>query len=72
MILKVMNPRQMNETCAGALNSRNIDNVLALYESDAALKVEGSGKTLTGTDQIAAELGRSCRQDDGCEEQRLR
>jgi ketosteroid isomerase-like protein len=54
--MKVMDPRTMNETFARAFNSRNISNLIALYEPDAMLRVDASDRTLIGTDQIAAEL----------------
>jgi len=55
--MSVTDPRQMNEAFARAFNSRNIENLLALYEPDAVLRVDGSEKDLTGLAAIAAELG---------------
>ncbi|ANW06117.1 hypothetical protein LMTR13_34895 [Bradyrhizobium icense] len=48
----------MNEAFAQAFNSRNIDNLLALYEMDAVLRVDGSERSLIGQDAIAGELRR--------------
>ena len=54
--MTVLEPAQMNETFARAFNSRSIDNLLALYEPDAVLRVDGSERSLTGHVAIAEEL----------------
>ncbi|QCI69376.1 DUF4440 domain-containing protein [Phreatobacter stygius] len=46
----------MNETFVRAFNTRRLDNLLALYEADATLCVDGMSSH-TGTAQIAAVLG---------------
>jgi ketosteroid isomerase-like protein len=46
----------MNETFARAFNSRSIDNLLALYEADAVLRIDGSERSLIGLTAIATEL----------------
>jgi ketosteroid isomerase-like protein len=56
IILTVTDPRQMNEAFARAFNDRNIRRLLAFYEPDAVLRIDGSGKELTGSDAIAGEL----------------
>jgi ketosteroid isomerase-like protein len=54
--MKVTDPRTMNETFARAFNSRNISNLIALYEPGAMLRIDASDRALIGTDQTAAEL----------------
>lgn len=54
--MTVTEPARMNEAFARAFNSRDIGNLLALYEPDAVLRVDGSGKNLTGLAAIAEEL----------------
>jgi ketosteroid isomerase-like protein len=54
--MRVTDPRTMNETFARAFNSREISNLLALYEDSAVLKIDGSGKTLSGKGRISPEL----------------
>ncbi|WP_245319896.1 nuclear transport factor 2 family protein [Bradyrhizobium sp. LMTR 3] len=56
--MTVTEPAQMNGAFAQAFNSRNIDNMLALYEVDAVLRVDGSERSLIGLDAIAGELQR--------------
>ncbi|WP_275187824.1 nuclear transport factor 2 family protein [Bradyrhizobium sp. CSA112] len=56
--MTVTEPAQMNEAFAQAFNSRNIDNLLALYEMDAVLRVDGSERSLIGLDAIAGDLQR--------------
>jgi ketosteroid isomerase-like protein len=46
----------MNAMFARAFNSRNMENLLALYEPDAVLRVDGGQKSLTGIAAIASEL----------------
>ncbi|WP_315836817.1 DUF4440 domain-containing protein [Bradyrhizobium prioriisuperbiae] len=53
--MKVTNPHTMNETFAQAFNSRSLDNVLALYEPGALLRVGPGDRTLTGS-SLANEL----------------
>lgn len=55
-MLKVRTPREMNETFARAFNSGSIDNLLALYEPTAVLRNDGTGKSLTGQNEIATGL----------------
>lgn len=53
---KVLTPADMNPAFAEMFNSRDINNLLSLYEPGAVLKTDGSEKTLTGLREIAAEL----------------
>ena len=55
---KVTTPAAMNEAFARAFNSRHIDNLLSLYEPDAALRTDASTQTFRGKSAIAAELGK--------------
>lgn len=55
-MFKVMKPGEMNETFAAAVNSRNIENLLALYEPGAVLMTDGLDSKCTGKDEIAAAL----------------
>jgi ketosteroid isomerase-like protein len=57
MAITVTEPDRMNEAFARAFNSRNIENLLHLYEPDAVLRTDGSRRTLTGLSAIAEELG---------------
>ncbi|MBN8942312.1 MAG: SgcJ/EcaC family oxidoreductase [Rhizobiales bacterium] len=52
----VASPEQMNETFVRAFNTRDIANLLALYEDDAILCVDGT-RSLKGKADIAAALG---------------
>jgi ketosteroid isomerase-like protein len=54
--MRVTDPRDMNETFARAFNSRSIDELLGLYEPDAALRVDATDKTSSGKEQIATQL----------------
>lgn len=54
--MTVTDPRQMNDAFAQAFNSRNIGRLLAFYEPDAVLRVDGSEKDLVGPEAIAGEL----------------
>lgn len=54
--MTVTEPAQMNEMFARAFNSRNMDKLLALYEPDAVLRVDGSKRSLVGLAAIAGEL----------------
>ncbi|WP_245309227.1 YybH family protein [Bradyrhizobium retamae] len=56
--MTVTEPAQMNEAFAQAFNSRDIDNLLSLYEVDAVLRVDGSERSLIGLDAIASGLQR--------------
>ena len=49
-------PIQMNEAFARAFNSRNIEKLLALYEPDAVLRIDGGEKSFAGITAIATEL----------------
>jgi ketosteroid isomerase-like protein len=55
-VFKATTARAMNETFARAFNSRNLDNLSALYEPGAALRTDGTERTPTGTAEIGAEL----------------
>lgn len=52
----VTEPAAMNETFARAVNSRELANVLALYEKEAVLLVDGSGREARGKADLASEL----------------
>lgn len=54
--MTVADPRRMNQAFASAFNSRSLDRLLALYEPGAVLRVDGSGRDLTGTGEIADAL----------------
>lgn len=54
-MFKVNAPEQMNETFARAFNSRELANLMALYEPDAILRVDAE-RTLHGRAEIAAAL----------------
>ena len=54
--MTVTEPAQMNAAFARAFNSRNIENLLALYEPGAVLRVDGNEKSLTGLAAMAGEL----------------
>jgi ketosteroid isomerase-like protein len=56
-MFKVLEPHLMNETFALAFNSRRIESLLALYEPDATLLVDGPGRAYVGASEIAAALG---------------
>lgn len=53
---RVSTPAGMNETFARAFNSRDVDNLLSLYEPDAALVVDDTGTVLRGTTAITSAL----------------
>lgn len=55
-MFKVSAPHEMNETFARAFNTRNLNNLLDLYEASARLRVDASNRTLTGTAEISSEL----------------
>jgi len=57
-MFKVTTPASMNEAFARAFNSRHIDNLLSLYEPEAALRTDASTQTFRGKSAIAAELGK--------------
>jgi ketosteroid isomerase-like protein len=57
-MFKVTTPKAMNETFARAFNSRRIDNLLSLYEVDAALRTDATTRTSRGRAAIAVELGK--------------
>lgn len=58
---KVSRPADMNEAFARAFNSREIADLLALYEDGAALRVDGSELTRFGKPQIGEELSKLLR-----------
>ncbi|MCT7373790.1 YybH family protein [Chelativorans salis] len=49
-------PEDMNPTFARAFNSRDIENLMALYEQRAQLRADETGRTHTGHAAIRAEL----------------
>ncbi len=53
-MFKVTAPAQMNETFARAVNSRNLQAVLSLFEPDAALRIGDA--TLRGHQAISREF----------------
>ncbi|MDF3838017.1 hypothetical protein P3W85_34555, partial [Cupriavidus basilensis] len=53
---KVMHPKGMNETFARAFNSRDLRNLLCLYEPGAKLCTDGTGTVLGDEARIAAAL----------------
>ncbi len=55
MDYKVFAPQQMNQTFVAAFNSKQVDNLMLLYEPDAVL-VRLDGSLARGTDQIREEL----------------
>lgn len=57
-MMNVVEPRKMNEAFAAAFNSRNIENLLSLYESAGILVPEERGECYEGTDEIAGPLRR--------------
>ncbi len=52
----VTTPSGMNEAFARAFNSRNIDNLTALYEENAVLQTEAGERCLHGLNAIRTEL----------------
>jgi ketosteroid isomerase-like protein len=54
----VTDPAKMSEAFAQALNSRDIDSLLSLYEPDAILRVDASNGDLIGVGAIAKELNK--------------
>lgn len=52
----VQDPSTINAAFAEAFNSRQLSNLLALYEDDAVLRVDGSGESARGKSAIAACL----------------
>mgnify|MGYP003417320565 CR=1 FL=1 len=54
-MFKVNMPHAMNQTFARAFNTRDIDNLMALYEENAVLRIDAE-KTFTGKAVIAIEL----------------
>jgi hypothetical protein len=55
-MFNVSAPHEMNETFARAFNTRNLNNLLDLYEVGAQLRVDESERTLTGAIEIGSEL----------------
>ena len=56
-VFKVSMPHEMNPTFARAFNTRDIDNLMALYAQNAVLRID-SEKTFTGKAAISVELGK--------------
>ena len=54
-MFKVNMPHEMNKTFARAFNTRDINNLMALYEENAVLRIDAE-KTFTGKTVIAIEL----------------
>ena len=55
-MFKVMHPAHMNETFAQAVNARDLDRLLTLYEDDAVLRTDASDTTWRGRAQLAQPL----------------
>jgi hypothetical protein len=55
-MFRVNAPREMNETFARAFNTRDVNNLLDLYEANAQLRVDASETTRIGIADIGAEL----------------
>mgnify|MGYP002626283228 CR=1 FL=1 len=49
-------PSAMNETFARAFNSRDINNLMLLYEDNAVLQTDAGAQRIDGLDAIRAEL----------------
>ena len=56
-MIKVTQPEHMNDTFARVFNTRKLEDLLALYEPEAILRIDAA-QSFTGADQIAAALGR--------------
>lgn len=54
--MTITSPHEINAAFARAFNARSIESLIALYEPDAVLKVDGSDKSLAGQSAIAREL----------------
>ncbi len=54
-MFKVTMPHEMNQIFAHAFNTRDINNLMALYEEDAVLRID-TEKTFTGKAMIEIEL----------------
>lgn len=54
-MFKVNMPHEMNQVFARAFNTHDIDNLMALYEENAVLRID-TEKTFTGRVAIASEL----------------
>ncbi|HKY21785.1 MAG TPA: hypothetical protein VJM31_11275 [Vicinamibacterales bacterium] len=54
-MFKVNMPHEMNQTFAHAFNTRDLNNLMALYEDKAVLRIDAE-KTFTGKAVIAIEL----------------
>jgi len=54
-MFKVNMPHEMNQTFARAFNTRDIDNLMALYEENAVLRID-TEKTFAGKIVIEIEL----------------
>ncbi len=54
-MFKVTEPHEMNDAFVRAFNTRNLDNLLSLYEPSAVVRVDAE-RTFVGTDQIASAL----------------
>lgn len=57
-MFKITSPAAINETFARAFNSRNLDNLLALYETGAVLVSGASAAPEIGIAQIGKALSR--------------
>ncbi len=54
-MFKVTMPHKMNQTFAQAFNTRDINNLMALYEENAVMRIDAE-KSFTGKAVIAIEL----------------
>ncbi|WP_234710640.1 nuclear transport factor 2 family protein [Sinorhizobium arboris] len=54
--MSVSEPAQMNEAFARAFNSRNIENLVELYEPEAILRVNDDDRNLVGIEAIRDAL----------------
>lgn len=55
-MLRVSDPKWMNQTFAACFNKRSLNDLLALYEPEAQFKGEIEGPVLQGLDAIRAQL----------------
>ena len=54
--MNVVDPSKMNEAFAAAFNSRNLENLLSLYEPSGILVPDDRGECYGGIDEIAGPL----------------
>lgn len=58
MTISITEPERMNEAFARAFNTREIDNLLGLYEPEAVLLTDDTGASCLGHPAIASELAK--------------